>query len=214
MKASVIVPAYNEGKRIAALLSRMPRGYEVVVVDDGSADNTAEEAQRCRAKVVRLPKNMGKANACLEGMRHSTHEYCVFIDGDGQHRPEDIPRIISALQSADIVIGSRNMKTVPLHRRLANWYASKAASFATGRHFPDVLSGFRGVRKSPFSNLTFKKSGYFFESEMAIEAAKHGLSVSSVPVNVTYEYGARMGVVKGLEIAAWLFAKCVEKLFA
>ncbi len=211
MKASVIIPAYNEGRRIGSVLESMPNGYEVIVVDDGSVDDTAEKVRKFGAKVVRLRKNCGKTKACLEGIRRSSHEFCIFMDGDGQHYPEDIPKIVGGLKHADIVIGSRDMKKVPLQRRLSNWYARKSVKFITGKNFSDALCGFRGVRKSVFRRLEFEKNGYFFESEMAIKAAEKNLRIRFVPVGVSYEHGANMGISKSLAVASWLLRKCIGK---
>lgn len=212
MKASIIIPAYNEAERLGGVLGRIPRGYEVVVVDDGSTDGTAAVARSCGARVIRLSRNRGKMHACLEGAQRSRGDACIFLDGDGQHFPEDIPRVARALENADMVIGVRRMRTLPLHRRLSNWYARSLISFVSGRTFPDALSGFRGIRTQKLAQLSFEKGGYFFESEMDVQAARAGFSIAFVPIKVSYEYGANMSAAKSAEIAAWLLARCLGKL--
>ena len=213
MKVSVIIPAYNEARRIGHVLSRIPRGYEVIVVDDGSHDTTLQEIRKCNATAIRLKTNQGKTKACLTGIARSTSDMCIFLDGDGQHYPEDMPAIAAALRHADICIGVRDMKRVPLQRRLGNRYARTMMRIITGRDFPDVLCGFRGVRKNKFKSLTFEKGGYFFESEMAMKATAHGFRISFVPVRVSYESGANMGMLKSLEVAWWLLRKAAAKIF-
>lgn len=213
MKVSVIIPSYNEAARIGRVLGRIKNVHEVIVVDDGSTDRTYKEAEKFGARVVRLRKNLGKAKACIEGLNRSRHEYCVFIDGDAQFYPEEIPKIAGALKDHDIVIGVRNSKSIPVQRRLTNWLARKSVKLITGSDFPDVLCGFRGVRKKSFRRLSFEKEGYFFESEMALGAAKHGMKISFVPVKVDYEHGAKMGARHSLELGIWLAGKCAGKIF-
>lgn len=212
LKASVIIPAYNEERRLGSVLGRIPPGYEVIVVDDGSQDATAAIARRCGARVIRLKKNTGKMRACMEGAKRSRTGACIFLDGDGQHFPEDIPRIAAALEKADMVIGVRSMRALPVQRKLSNWYARQMIMFLSGRSFPDVLSGFRGVQKKKLAQLMFEKDGYFFESEMDLKAAQAGFSIRFVPIRVSYEYGANMGMSKSLEIAVWLLVLCMKKL--
>lgn len=206
---TIIVPAYNEGSHIERLLSSLG-GYKVIVVDDGSTDNTAEIAGK-NAHVVVLKKNSGKGTACMTGLRKSKTENCVFIDGDGQLYVRDIPKIVKALEKADIVIGERSRKEIPALRRISNAFARFCVNRITGQDFGDVLCGLRGVRKSAFSKLRMRKLGYYFESEMLLEAAKKNLRIVRVPVSVSYKTGSRMPLSKSLSVAVWLFGKVLKK---
>lgn len=206
---TIIVPAYNEARYIGSFLSCLD-GYNVIVVDDGSTDNTADVAGK-RARVVVLEKNSGKGRACLEGMKESRTENCIFIDGDGQLDVNDIPKIEKALKRADIVIGERSSRDIPKTRRVSNAFARFCVNQITGKKFGDVLCGLRGVRKSSFKTLNMHKLGYYFEAEMLIEAGKKGLRVARVPVSVSYASGSRMPARKSLLVAGWLFSKVLKK---
>lgn len=209
---TVIVPAYNEGKNIGNFLSSL-NGYNVIVVDDGSTDMTASIAKNSNVSVLVLGKNSGKGFACIEGLRQSKTEYCVFIDGDGQLSANDVPKIVEALKGADIVIGERDYRAIPFRRRLSNSFARMCVNYITGRRFNDVLCGLRGVRKSAFDKLKMEKLGYYFESEMVLEATKRGLRIATVPVSVNYNVGSRMPITKSLAVALWLFSKAIKKMF-
>ncbi len=216
---TIILPAYNEGKHIESLLSKMS-DYNILVIDDGSTDNTYDIANSMGYKVVRLENNCGKTRACIEGIKHSKSEFNVFIDADGQLNPKEIPSLVSALENADIVIGERNISDIPFQRKLSNIFARKMvnsiikkqtdARGVKARYHSDVLCGFRAVRKSAFNKLELKKSSYFFESEMLIEASKQNLRIASVPVSVDYSTGSRMPFKESLKVAVWLMKEAVK----
>lgn len=213
---AVILPAYNEGKNISDVLSRVS-GYDVIVVDDGSTDNTTDITRSCGFEPLVLNKNSGKAVACMTGIKNSSRELNIFIDSDGQLNPDEIPIFIEALEDADIVIGERKMKDIPLQRRIANVFARIMIRTITGKKFNDVLCGFRGVRKGEFKKLKLEKNSYFFEAEMLIEASRKGLRIKTVPVSVSYKgassrrIGSRMPLHKSMKIALWLMKEAVKK---
>ena len=206
---TVILPAYNEGKHIASLLSKMS-DYNILVVDDGSTDNTYDIANSMGYKVVRLENNCGKTRACIEGINHSKSEFNVFIDADGQLNPKEIPSLVSALENADIVIGERSIADIPFQRKLSNIFARKMVNTIVKSKHNDVLCGFRAVRKSAFKKLELKKGSYFFESEMLIEAHRKQLRIASVPVSVRYDVGSRMPFTESMKVAGWLMKEAVK----
>ena len=206
-EASIIIPACNEEKRIAGVLRRIKavsRNYETIVVDDGSTDRTAEIAEEEKATVLRMAKNTGKGNACMEGSRRASSGKIIFIDGDMQLKPEEIPLFVKALEENDVAVGIRDMGSAPLKRRVANRIAAKLLSGAVGQEFRDVLCGFRGVRRDAMKRLELKKKGYEFESEMLLEAARKKMKIGTVPVSVRY-YGEKgMGAWDGVKVLAFI----------
>src|SRR5262245_10651389 len=111
---SVIIPAFNEGAAIASVISALETAgpwHEIIVVDDGSADDTCVQATRAGATVVRHPYNKGNGAAVKTGIRRATGEYVMIIDGDGQHSPEDAQRLVARLGEYDLVIGARSSAT-------------------------------------------------------------------------------------------------------
>ncbi len=212
MNMSIIMPAYNEELNIAGVLKQMPKKYNIIVVDDGSTDNTSSVVKKMGFRAVRLEKNMGKGRACLAGIRHSNSEFNVFIDADGQLDVAEVNKFEKALRHADIVIGQRSMKDIPLQRRISNIFARKMISMITGYRLSDALCGFRAVRKSSFQRLRIRKGHYYFESEMLIEAAKRGLKVATVDVSVDYSRGSRMSILKSFSIAGWLLWLALKRM--
>lgn len=211
---SVIIPCHNEEKNIGKVLDRLKRTgkkYDVVVVDDGSIDMTKEIAISYGHKPVSHERNKGKSSACISGVKRSTKEKCVFIDGDGQLSVDDIPKVEKALNDADIVIGQRHYCEIPFARKISNKYAAKCVNYIAGTNFGDVLCGFRAVRKNAFNDLEFKKNGYFFESEMIIRASEKRLRIKPVNVSVDYSIGSRMPFHKSMHIAAWLTYLVIKK---
>src|SRR3989344_2463651 len=208
---TVIIPAHNEASHIGAVLARVGRDYDVVVVDDGSYDNTRDVVRSHGHVPVIHRINRGKSSACITGIRKSKSDRCVFIDGDCQLNAHEIPRVLDALDHADIAIGERDYRQIPWARRLSNRYAAWCVNYIAGTNFRDALCGFRAVRRNAFQKLRFKKQGYFFESEMIIRAAEQNLGMRSVLVSVDYSIGSRMPLSKSMRIAGWLTYLALKK---
>jgi glycosyltransferase involved in cell wall biosynthesis len=149
---SVLIPAYNEGAVIGEIVARVRAAApwrEVIVIDDGSTDATAEQARGAGATVVRHPYNKGNGAAVKTGIREATGDYVLILDADGQHQPEDTRRIIAPLGEYDLVIGARSGATqASLGRRAGNAVLNWLAGYLTGRPIPDLTSGFRAARVS------------------------------------------------------------------
>ena len=148
---SVVIPAVNEAEVIGALVSRLRASApwrEVLVIDDGSNDATAERAQAAGARVVRHPYNKGNGAAVKTGIRNATGEYILILDADGQHSPDDALRLVARLGEYDLVVGARHAATqASFGRRAGNALLNWLASYLTGRAIPDLTSGFRGARR-------------------------------------------------------------------
>lgn len=192
----VVIPAFNEalviGSIVIQTLQYVPK---VIVVDDGSNDNTATIAECAGAEVIRIGTNQGKANAIMTGFAHakkSGYETAIMIDGDGQHDPNEIPlMVIPVITGAtDLVIGSRylsNRNTIPPYRMAGQWILNGFTQMASQVRITDSQSGFRVLGKRALDNLNFLSKGYNIESDMITHFAAHGIRMMEVPISVTYD---------------------------
>jgi glycosyltransferase involved in cell wall biosynthesis len=193
-----LIPAFNEEQTIADVVTGIRAHVpDVVVVDDGSADRTAARAEAAGARVLRHDMNRGKGAAVRTGLAHVlaldyTHVLCM--DGDLQHAPEDIPKLLARADSGagDFVIGERvfDKTTMPRARYYSNTIGSRALSAFIGAPVGDTQCGFRLIRLDLLRGLTLEARGYDIETEMLIKLAKRGARIESVPVQLRY-LGAR-----------------------
>lgn len=188
------IPAFNEERTIGkVVIGTMPHVDQVIVCDDGSADMTAAIAEKLGAKVIRHDQNMGKGEAfrsLFSACRDMGADVMVTIDGDDQHDPADIPKLVDALAKgyADIVIGSRfhdNNKGIPSYRKVGN----RLLNSVTVSGVSDTQSGFRAYNKKAIEVLRPAESGMGVDSEILMDASKEGLRVAEVPVSVRYGMG-------------------------
>jgi len=194
-----LIPAFNEAKRIAAVITRTrPHVNEVIVIDDGSTDNTQPVAEAAGAKVLRHPVNKGKGGAIQTGLEHfrgTDAGFAVFLDADGQHDPDEIPQFVAAARAsgASIVAGTRMgaTETMPLVRRCANRFTSWLTSRLAGQPLPDSQCGYRLLRRDVLAALQPATSHFETESETLIQAGRAGHKIVSIPVRTIYEAGRR-----------------------
>lgn len=150
---SVILPAFNEQTTIARVveaLRAVATWREVLVVDDGSEDETANVAERAGARVLRHPYRKGNGAAIKTGLRRATGDFILILDADGQHRPADAIRLVSGLVTYDLVVGARSARSQATRARQAgNAILNWLASYLTGMPIPDLTSGFRAARRAP-----------------------------------------------------------------
>ncbi|MCD6557848.1 MAG: glycosyltransferase family 2 protein [Candidatus Aenigmarchaeota archaeon] len=217
---SVVVPMYNEAKHVRMVLrdltKRSPPGLkEIIVVNDGSVDNTLELLKKMKQKykklrVVNLRRNHGKGYALRVGAKKAKTENIIFIDGDGQHHASEIKRFLKKLRNSDMVIGQRNFSTLPHRRRFTNRLSRIATYMLTGLRFGDILCGFRAVKKRAFLSMNLKEDGYRIEIEMILKAVKKKMKITSVPVSANYERGSRMPFKESLKIAGFFILKVLK----
>jgi glycosyltransferase involved in cell wall biosynthesis len=189
-----IIPAYCEGRFIGQVVRQVLQYVQtVLVVDDGSPDNTTAEAKAAGAQVVRHPTNLGKGAALKKGLQYAVSidaAFFLFLDGDGQHDPSDIPAFIEAINSsnADLVVGNRmnNLKTMPLIRRWTNQFMSWQIGRICKIPVPDSQCGFRLARKELLPVLMAPSNRFEFESESIILAARQGFRLGFVPIRTIY----------------------------
>ncbi len=218
MKGLVIIPAFNEEERVSEVISRalssFPSG-DVLVVDDGSTDRTAEIARAAGARVISLEKNMGKGFALRQGFSVAVREgydFVIVLDADGQHPPERIPLFMRAAENADIVIGSRKpFLGMPRANWLSNRITTLAISLMTTSRIQDSQSGFRLVKTDVLRAVPLKTSRYQTESELLVKALWKGFRLAHVPIEVIYA-GERshikgwLDVPRAIILAMWLIA--------
>jgi len=194
MRTCVIIPTYNEANTIADLIKRIRQlSLEVVVVDDGSQDDTSLLAKGNGAIVLRNEKNEGKGSSLRKGFRfalENNFDALITMDGDGQHLPEDIPfflRLAKYSQST-VFIGSRMFKhrDMPLVRRITNKFMSWLISVVAKQKIPDSQCGFRLIKKEILEKLKLESCKYEMESELLIKASRLGYKIESVPIKTIY----------------------------
>ena len=191
------IPAYNEEKNIGKVLDQVFQHVEhVIVCDDGSTDGTSEIARRKGATVVRNPYNMGKGKAlhsCFRLAERLSPDVVIMMDADGQHDPEDIPRLVAPIldDEADLVIGSRFLEgystDAPLYRRVGLSIVN-AFNQTANDGIKDSQSGFRAFNKDSLKLFTgMNENGFGIETEQLSVARKFGLRVMEVPANIRYQ---------------------------
>lgn len=193
MKIAIIIPAYNEAKRISGVLDGLKKiGLEVFVIDDGSRDKTAEVVQKYKVNFLRHKINLGKGAAlrtACEAAFSKGADGVIMLDSDGQHKLEDLPKFIEALQSGryDVVFGSRNLNFgVPLVRFTGNKMASVLVSLLFGIYVSDLICGYRAFTKEAYKKMNWQSVGYGVETEMVALVGKRKLRYCEVPVETVY----------------------------
>jgi len=191
---SVVIPAYNEGAVIAQVVSALAAAgpwHEIIVVDDGSKDDTGAHAVATGATVVRHPYNKGNGAAVKSGIRRATGEYVLIVDGDGQHSSEDARRLVARLGEYDLVIGARSTSTQATHaRRFGNTALNRFASYLTGRDIPDLTSGFRAARTECLREfIHLLPNGFSTPTTTTLAFIKAGYNVTFEPTDARQRVG-------------------------
>ena len=192
MDIVALIPAYQEATRIGPVVEAALQHLPVVVVDDGSKDDTADVARAAGATILSQVPNQGKGAALRMGFRHALGSGCpavVTLDADGQHDPAEIPRFLAAWESARpaLVVGQRDFDDMPFTRRLSNTLGRMAFSWAVGHRIPDNQSGFRLIDRSLLEVLVDSdETGFEFEVEMITTAIRRGAVIAWVPISPLY----------------------------
>ncbi len=239
----------NTKKRIVALIPCLNTSFhiknvvddtfkyvdEVVVIDDGSTDDTSNIASKAGAKVIMHPHNKGKGEAMKTSTKETLADIYVFLDGDGQHNPQYIPKLLIPIINgdADMVIGSRHLEDSEIRkpspmRRLTNFIASVIINLVINKLLPffrklktdrnptyritDCTSGYRAITSEAWNMMDLKSSGFEIETEMIFEAAKNQIRINEVPVScVWYSSSSRLSIIRdGLKTIKLLYQKLKE----
>lgn len=191
---SIVIPAMNEAGAIGPVIERLRQStqwHEVLVVDDGSIDRTAAEAETAGARVIRHPYNKGNGAAVKTGIRHATGEFILIVDADGQHSPDDAQRLVAPLGEYDLVVGARSTETQATPgRRAGNAALNALASYLTGRPVPDLTSGFRGARRECLREfIHLLPNGFSTPTTTTLAFIKAGYNVTFLPIDAKQRSG-------------------------
>jgi glycosyltransferase involved in cell wall biosynthesis len=187
-----LIPAYQEGPRVARVIEGARPHLSVIVVDDGSTDDTAVQAERAGATVIRQVPNQGKGAALREGFRYALErraDAVVTLDADGQHDPAEIPSFLASFEASrpELVIGKRNFRAMPPVRRLSNEIGGLILSAAVGQRIADNQSGYRLIGRRLMTQLLgSSEDGFAFEVEMIARAIALGFPIAWVPIRTIY----------------------------
>lgn len=189
MHISIVIPAFNEAASIGSLVRRIKdcdstRDFEVVVVDDGSNDDTAAVAEAAGATVVRHPYNLGNGASVKSGAAAAAGDVLVFMDADGQHLPEDIPKLLAFIDEYDMVVGARTGDSdVSRLRAVGNYALIKVAEFLVDRKIQDLTSGFRAVKRERFEEFSHLfPQRYSYPTTITMALFSSGRFVKYVPL--------------------------------
>ena len=192
---SVVIPAFNEAAGIAGVVEGVRQAgpwHEILVIDDGSTDNTGGLARAAGARVVRQPYNKGLGAAIKRGIRTAVGAHVLIMDGDGQHRPEDARRLVSRLGEYDLVVGARPAATQATPgRRLGNALLNDLASRLTAHPVADLTSGFRAARTELLREFVHMlPNGFSSAATITLAAIKAGYSVAFEPTAARRRQGS------------------------
>lgn len=220
-RCAVAIPAFDAGASVAEVVERCrPFAAEVLVVDDGSTDDTADAARKAGARVLRHDRNLGKGRALQTAFNElfKSHAQVVTVDADGQHVPEEIPLLVEAARGgADLVIGTREHHFARMNRlrRTSNRLSSKAIATLAGRKLSDVQSGFRLYGRGLYEFVGLPEPGFEAESAVVVRAARQGLSIATVPIRLEVIDGTGTShyrpIVDSLRIAVAVVRARLEK---
>lgn len=197
---SIVIPAFNESevigivvKSVTILLSSLSYSHEILVIDDGSCDNTSVEAIRAGACVVRHPYNKGNGAAIKTGIRSARGDIIVFMDGDGQHKADDIPKLIAPIleEGYDMVVGARSIEgQASWYRSVANWFYNKLTTYLTDFDIKDLTSGFRAIRRELALQFCYLLPNTFsYPSTLTICIIRAGYSLKYIPIQTERRIG-------------------------
>jgi len=187
-----LIPAYNAAHLVAPVIQEAARHLPVVVVDDGSTDDTAGVAEQAGARVIRQVPNQGKGAALKNGFRHALEQgvdAVVTLDADGQHDPHEIPKLVEAWHRdrPEMVVGARDYEQMPFVRRMSNKVGRRSIEWALGAEVKDNQSGYRLIGKRLMkAMLDSGESGFEFEVWMIVLCVRNGWKMSWVPIRTIY----------------------------
>ena len=186
---TVVIPARNEANGLRVLLPELrkylPQDAQIIIVNDGSNDDTLEVCKAHDVQVISHPYPKGNGASIKSGARVATGQVLLFMDADGQHKPDDIPQLLQKLEEGyDMVVGARSSTSqAGAHRALANGFYNKLASWMVGQPIQDLTSGFRAVRADLFRKFLYLlPNGFSYPTTITMSFFRAGYSVAYVPI--------------------------------
>lgn len=195
MKISIVLPAKNESAAIGQTIVQIQQlqlAHEIIVVNDGSTDDTVQVAEKAGAKVITHPYSKGNGAAIKTGARSATGDIIVFMDADGQHDPQDIPKLLEKInQGYDLVVGARQKGSqASVGRGVANALYNNLATYMTEQKVEDLTSGFRAVRADKFREFLYLlPNGFSYPTTSTMAFFRAGHSVTYVPIHAAKRIG-------------------------
>ncbi len=195
---SIIIPAYREEAVISSVITDIRRvmdttghRYEIIVIDDGSDDETAAKAEKAGARLIRHPYNIGNGAAVKTGIRNANGKILVMLDGDGQHSPEDIPRLLEKMDAYDMAVGARTSDSeASLHRTMANRIYNRFATYMCKRRIEDLTSGFRAIKRDIARQfVSLLPNTFSYPTTITMAVVRSGYSLAYVPIKATRRTG-------------------------
>ncbi len=191
---TILIPAYNEELSLGITIAKVKKlhpDFEILVIDDGSTDNTLRVAMDAGANVWPHPYNIGNGASIKSGLRIAKGEWVIMMDGDGQHNPEDIARMLEFKDSYDMVVGARSSSSeTALHRDIANKIYNWFASYVTQFRVEDLTSGFRMVRVTTARQFIYLLPNTFsYPSTITMAYLRSGRSIKFIPIKTNYRIG-------------------------
>ena len=220
LKILVAMPAYNEEKYIGSLVAEAQQyGDEVLIIDDGSTDDTSKTARLAGATVIQHKENKGYGAAVqsiLAEAKRISPDILVLLDADSQHNPNEIPRLVKPIsQGFDLVIGSRKLlrDSIPLYRRIGQGVISYFCYILSGENLSDSESGFRVFSKKAVGILELREDGMSVSAETIAKAAEKGLKITEIPISITYTRdGSTLNPVRhGFGVLSRIIAMILER---
>lgn len=195
IKLSIVLPAKNEAAAIGqtiAQIQKLQLTHEIIVVNDGSTDQTKHVAEAAGAKVITHPYSKGNGAAIKTGARNATGDIIIFMDADGQHDPQDIPRLLAKIEDGyDLVVGARQKGSqASVGRGIANTLYNNLATYMTEQKVEDLTSGFRAVRANKFREFLYLlPNGFSYPTTSTMAFFRAGYSVAYVPIHAAKRIG-------------------------
>jgi glycosyltransferase involved in cell wall biosynthesis len=192
MNVCALIPIYNQETTITSVVEKTHAFISsVVVIDDGSSDDSARMAEKSGAYVLKNPANQGKGAALKKGFDYALkngYDAVITLDGDGQHAPEEIPRFLHMCTSSDILLGTRMLTphSMPFFMMVTNRIMSVFISLLAGVKITDSQSGFRLIRASVLKKISLHTNHYEMESEQLLKASRHGFRIKEIPITTIY----------------------------
>lgn len=211
----IIIPAYNEQKYLDTVLKKAnEHSNNIVVVDDGSTDDTSKIAQQHNVRLLVHRVNLGKGAALKTGCDYAfgklSAKHVIIMDSDDQHDPSELPLFQTALKKHDMVLGVRDLSKMPLFRQFANKYLTFVILLFFGKNIPDILSGYKAFSKNIYNKIRWDSAAYGVELEIAISIAQNNIPHTIQPIKTIYHDLSRgMTLLDGLSIIGHVLSRKV-----